>query len=325
MSETETPTGRPGRVIKDEAILDLSHFTEPAQLSAISRIEDVAVVVVPESLAAAYATIPTTDVASTLYVPSGVNVRLQTGSLTVGGDGLGAENDVLVVIGLLLITSPVTGPVPKRIYVVGSVLAPRGSEQLLGPALAGGTGAVSYYDYSGDQHVKVLSGQVRLSPAVLANAAGRPDDILVVAGEVVVTGEVTSVGYGLTMIAGQLAAPAASRDVLEPAIEMQGQVTWYEGANPRVFNGSASIGPDFLRLLPAPTSLVVLGDLMFEEAVTEAAVQEKVAGLAVFGDVIAPAGLIGVVQFVATDVFGDIMTSDQARERAGNGPDGSGS
>jgi hypothetical protein len=302
MSETETPTGRPGRVVKDEAILDLSHFTEPAQLAAISRIEDVAVVVVPESLAAAYAAIPTTDVASTLYVPSGVNVRLQTGSLTVGGDGLGAENDVLVVIGLLLITSPVTGPVPKRIYVVGSVLAPRGSEQLLGPALAGGTGAVSYYDYSGDQHVKVLSGQVRLSPAVLANAAGRPDDILVVAGEVVVTGE-----------------------VLEPAIEMQGQVTWYEGANPRVFNGSVSIGPDFLRLLPAPTSLVVLGDLMFEEAVTEAAVQEKVAGLAVFGDVIAPAGLIGVVQFVATDVFGDIMTSDQARERAGNGPDGSGS
>ena len=59
MSETETPAGPPGRVVKDEAILDLSHFTDPDQLSAISRIEDVAVVVVPESLAAAYATIPT--------------------------------------------------------------------------------------------------------------------------------------------------------------------------------------------------------------------------------------------------------------------------
>jgi hypothetical protein len=114
MSETGTPTGRSGRVVKDEAILDLSHLTEPAQLDAISWIEDVAVVIVPESLAGAYATIPTVDVASTLYVPSGVNVRMQTGSLTVGGDGLGAENDVLVVIGLLLITSPVTGPVPKH-------------------------------------------------------------------------------------------------------------------------------------------------------------------------------------------------------------------
>ena len=324
MSETDTPTGPVGRVVRDEAILDLSHLTEPGQLAAISWIEDVAVVVVPESLAAAYATIPTVDVASTLYVPSGVNVRLQTGSLSVGGDGLGGENDVLVVIGLLLITSPVTGPVPKRIYVVGSVLAPRGSEQALGQALAGGTGGVSYYDHADGQQVKVLSGQVKLSPAILANAAGRPDDILVAAGEVVITGEITSVGYALTLIAGQLAAPAASRDVLEPAIQTQGQVTWYEGANPRVFNGSASIGPDFLRLLAGPTSLVVLGDLTIEETVTEAAMQEKVAGLAVFGDVIAPAGLVGVVQFLATDVFGDIITTEQARD-ASDGPHGSGS
>jgi hypothetical protein len=325
MSETETPMDRAGRVVRGDAILDLSHLTEPGELAAISRIEDVAVVIVPESLAAAYTAIPTSDVASTLYVPGGVNVRLQTGSMTVGGDGLGAENDVLVVIGLLLITSPVTGPVPKRIYVVGAVLAPRGSEQALAPALAGGTGGVSYYQYADGQHVKVLSGQVKLSPAVLANTAGRPDDILVVAGEVVITGEVTSVGYGMTLIAGQLAAPAASRDVLEPVIQTQGQVTWYEGANPRVFNGDASIGPDFLRLLAAPTALVVLGDLTFEEGVTEAALQEKVTGLAVFGDVIAPAGLIGVAQFLATDVFGDIMTTERARDRASDGPDGSGS
>jgi hypothetical protein len=325
MSETEIPAGRAGRVVKDEAILDLSHLTEPGQLAAISRIEDVAVVIVPKSLAAAYAAIPTVDVASTLYVPSGVNVRAQTGSLTVGGDGLGAEDDVLVVIGLLLITSPVTGPVPKQIYVIGSVLAPRGSERVLGQALAGGTGGVSYYDYADGQQVKVLSGQVKLSPAVLANTAGRPDDILVVAGEVVVTGEVASVGYRMTLIAGQLAAPAASRDVLEPAIQTQGQVTWYEGANPRVFNGSASIGPDFLRLLAGPTALVVLGDLTVEEGVTEAALQEKISGLAVFGDVIAPTRLVGVVQFLATDVFGDILTPDQARDRASGEADGSGS
>jgi len=209
--------------------------------------------------------------------------------------------------------------------VVGSVLAPRGSEQVLGQALAGGTGGVSYYQYADGQQVKVLSGQVKLSPAVLANTAGRPDDILVVAGEVVVTGEVTSVGYGMTLIAGQLAAPAASRDVLEPAIQTQGQVTWYEGANPRVFNGSASIGPDFLRLLAAPTALVVLGDLTLEEGVSEAVLVEKISGLAVFGDVIAPAGLVGVAQFLATDVFGDIITTDQARTRASGGADGSGS
>ena len=325
MSETETPAGRGGRVVKDEAVLDLSHLTEPGQLDAISRIEDVAVVIVPQPLAAAYAAIPRTDVASTLYVPTGANVRMQTGSLVVGGDGLGDENDVLLVIGLLLITSPVTGPLPKQIYVVGSVLAPRGSEQALGQALAGGTGSVSYYPYAEDQHVKVLSGQVRLSPAVLANAAGRPDDILVVAGEVVVTGEITTVGYRTALIAGQLAAPAASRDVLEAAIEVQGQSTWYEGANPRVFNGSTQLGPDFLRLLDPPAALIVLGDLTVEEGVTEAALLEKLAGLTVFGDVIAPAGLIGAVQVLATDVFGAIKASEAGSRPGDDGSDGSGS
>jgi hypothetical protein len=323
MSETQTETtaGRPGRVVSGEAVLDLSRFTRPEELAVFSRIEKTAVVIVPETLAAAYSAIHTQDVASVLYVPAGVNIRMQTGSMVVGGDGLGAPGDVLVMIGMLIISSPVTGPVPKRIHVIGSVLAPRGSEQALGQALAGGAGSVTYYQYAEGQEVKVLSGQVRLSPAVLANPAGQPDDILVVAGQVVVTGQVTSVGYRTTIIAGQLAAPAASRDVLEPAIQVQGQSIWYEGANPRVYNGDARLGPDFLRLLDEPAALVVLGDLIIEQGVTEAALREKLADLAVFGDVIAPAELIGAVQIVATDVLGDIKASD----RSSDGPDGSGS
>jgi hypothetical protein len=321
MSETETTAGRPGRVVTGEAVLDLSHFTRPDELAVFSRIEHVAVVIVPETLAAAYSAIPTEHVASTLYVPVGSNIRLQTGSMVVGGDGLGAPDDVLVVIGLLIISSPVTGPVPKRIHVIGTVLAPRGSEQALGQALGGGTGSVTYYPYAEGQEVKVLSGQVRLSPAVLANPAGQPDDILVVAGQVVVTGEVTSVGYRTTIIAGQLAAPAASRDVLEPAIQTQGQSIWYEGANPRIYNGDARLGADFLRLLDAPTALVVLGDLTIAADVTEEALREKLSGISVFGDVITPAKLVGAVQISATDIFGEIKVADAA----GDGPDGSGS
>jgi hypothetical protein len=307
--------------VSGEAVLDLSHFTRPDELAVFSRIEHVAVIIVPETLAAAYSAIPTAHVASTLYVPAGANIRLQTGSMVVGGDGLGAADDVLVVIGLLIISGPVTGSVPKRIHVIGTVLAPRGSEQALGQALAGGTGSVTYYPYAEGQEVKVISGQVRLSPAVLANPAGKPDDILVVAGQVVVTGEVTSVGYRTTIIAGQLAAPAASRDVLEPAIQTQGQAIWYEGANPRIYNGDARIGADFLRLLEAPTALVVLGDLTIEAGVTDAALREKLTGISVFGDVIAPAGLIGAVQILATDVFGEFTVAGVASD----GPDGSGS
>jgi hypothetical protein len=162
---------------------------------------------------------------------------------------------------------------------------------------------------------------VRLSPAVLANTAGRPDDILVVAGQIVVTGEVSAVGYRTVLVAGQFAAPAASRDVLEPAIQIQGQAAWFQGANPRVFNGDARLGLDFLRLLGEPTALVVLGDLVIEEGVTEEGLREKITGFTVFGDVVAPAGLIGMVQVLASEVFGDIKAGDPARD----GSDGSGS
>ena len=39
--------------MNDEAVLDLSHFTQPDELAVFSRIEKVAVVIVPETLAAA--------------------------------------------------------------------------------------------------------------------------------------------------------------------------------------------------------------------------------------------------------------------------------
>lgn len=311
MSEQEQVTQQ--AVIKDRPVLDLSHFTSPEQLAAIGRIQDVALVVVPEALAAAYAAIPSADVAATIYVPGGANVRMHTGSLVVGGDGLGAADDVLIVVGLLIITSPVTRPLPKQIHVIGSVLAPKGSEPILGPALASGTGGVSYYQHAEGQEIRVHSGQVKLSGTMLANRAGRPDDMLIVAGQVAVTGEVDTVGYRNVIIAGQVAAPEASRDAIESAVAVQGQVCWYKGDDPHVFMSDASLGPDFFRLLDHRISLVVFGSLSIGAGVTEATLLEKVAGIALFGDITAPPELLGAVQVLATDVFGDIRASDGLR------------
>jgi len=308
MSETE-PAAE-GVVLRDQPVLDLSHLTSPDQLAGISRIEDVAVVVVPQSLAGAYAAIAVSDVAGTIFVPDGANVRLHSGAMVAGGDGLGAVDDVLVVIGMLVITSPVTGPVPQRIYVIGSVLAPRGSEATLGPALAGGSGGVSYYPHRDDQDVRVLSGQVRLSGAMLANPAGQGGDILVTAGQVAVTGAVSTLGYRLVLVAGQFAAPAASRDAIEPFVQVQGQAGWYQGENPRVFYQDTTLGPDFFRLLDEPVSLVVFGDLTIADGVTEDMVREKVTSVVLFGDATAPAGLVAVLQVLAGDIFGEIRASD---------------
>jgi hypothetical protein len=299
-------------VVSDQPMVDFSHLTSPEQLAAISRIEDVALVIVPESLAAAYAAIPSSDVATTIYVPDGANVRVHTGALVVSGDGLGAADDVLVIVGMLIITSPVAGPVPQRIHTVGSVLAPRGSEPLLGPALAGSAGGVSYYRHTDGQDIKMLSGQVKLSGAILANPAGQPDDILIAAGQVVITGQVTTVGYRQVIIAGQLAAPEASRDAIEPRLQAQGQAAWYQGDDPRIFYEDTSLGPDFFRLLDHPVSLVAFGDLTITSGVTETMMTDKIIGITLFGDATVPPGLVGVLQVRTVDAFGSI--------RAGNGP-----
>jgi hypothetical protein len=308
MSESEPVAGR--RVISGEAVADFSHLTSPEELADIGRIHKVGTVVVPRSLAAAYARIPTSKVGATVFVPDGANVRVHTGTLTVSGDGLGAADDVLVVIGMLIVTSPVTGEVPRQVTVVGLTLAPRGSEAVLGRVLGGGSGSVGYYRYAEGQDLKVLSGQVKLSGAMLANAAGQPDDILIAAGQVIVTGPVTTVGYAQVVIAGQLIAPAAARELLEPKLQATGQSAWYRADDPRIIFGDIDVGPDFFRLLDHPVSLVLLGDMSVAPGVSEDMVREKITDIVLLGDLTAPADILPVFQVLATEAFGDIRAAD---------------
>jgi hypothetical protein len=297
-------------VVSRQAVADFSRFTSPEDLAAISRIERVGTVIVPQSLAAAYAKIPAERVSSTVFVPDGANVRVHTGTLEASGEGLGAAGDVLVVVGMLIITSPVTGEVPRQVSVVGLTLAPRGSEAALGRALGGGAGVVSYYRYAEGQDFRVLTGQVKLSGAMLANPAGEPADVLIAAGQVVVTGQVAAVGYAQVIVAGQLIAPESGRELLEPRLQAQGQTVWYRADSPRIIFEDTRVGPDFFRLLDQPVSLVVLGDLSIAPGVTEAMVREKITDIVLLGDLTAPAGLVPVFQVLATDAFGAIRADD---------------
>ena len=308
MSASEPVEGR--RVVSGEAVADFSHLRSPEDLAAISRIEQVGTVIVPESLAAAYARIPTSDVGTTVFVPDGANVRIHTGSLTVSGDGLGTVDDVLVVIGMLVITSPVTGEVPRKITVVGLVLAPRGSEAALGRVLGGGAGSVSYYRHTEGQDFKVLSGQVKRSGAMLANPTGQADDVLIAAGQVIVTGPVATVGYAQVIVAGQFIAPEASRDLLEPRIQVTGQAVWYRGDTPRIILEDIRVGPDFFRLLDHPVSLVLLGDMTVDPGVSEDTVREKITDIILLGDITAPPELVPVFQVLTTEAFGEIRAAD---------------
>jgi hypothetical protein len=232
---------RLGGEIKDVALLDLTPLTSAEDVAGITRISDVAVVLVPESLMGAVTAIPMNEVAMVLPVPDGVEVRIHTGALVMGGEALagpGVENAALIVTGTLILTSPVLKVDYRQVLVMGLVLAPHGSEAALGAGLTRVTGSVDYYPYAEDQEVNVSTGQLRTTGEVLANPNGNPDDILVVAGQLVVTGPVAKVGYRRIVVAGQVLAPRHSQAVLGPVIVVKGQLAWYEG-QPRLGAGPA--------------------------------------------------------------------------------------
>jgi hypothetical protein len=299
-------------VIEDVALLDLTSMTSAEDLAGITRLRDVAVVLVPEPLMPVVVGIPMDDVAMVVPVPPGVEVRNHTGALVVGGEALAGpevENAALIVTGTLVLTSPVPRVAYRRVIVTGLVLAPQGSESALGAGLTRVTGAVEFYPYAEGQQVKVSTGQIRASGAVLANPGGGPDDVLVVAGQLLVTGPVTTVGYRRIVVAGQVLAPEDSQAVLGPVVTVKGQVAWYAG-QPRFFVGKERFGRAFFELLDRPLRLALLGRFEIDPDVPAELLRDKVEDITLVGKLVAPRELVGVLQLLTTEKVGKITAAE---------------
>jgi hypothetical protein len=303
-------------VIRDVAVLDLTPLTAAEDLAGITRIEDVAIVLAPESLMPAVVGIPMDDVAMVVPVPDGVQVHNHTGALVMGGEALAgpeAENAVLVVTGTLVLTSPVPKVAYRQVIVIGLVLAPHGSEAALGAGLTRVTGSVDFYHAAERQEVKVSTGQLRVDGEFLANPAGGPDDILVVAGQLIVTGPVAKVGYRRFVVAGQLLAPRDAQAVLGPALVVKGQLAWYSG-QPRIFVGKETFGRSFFELLDRPASLALLGRFDIDPDVPPELLREKIQDITLIGKLVAPRRLIGALQLLTTEKVGTITAAQDDHE-----------
>lgn len=299
-------------VIRDLAMLDLTPLRSAEDLAGITRLEDVAIVLVPESLMPAVVAIPMDDVAMVVPVPDGVQVHNHTGALVMGGEALAdpeAENAILVVTGTLVLTNPVPKVAYRQVIVIGLVLAPHGSESALGAGLTRVTGSVDYYPYAEGQEVKVSTGQLRADGEFLANPTGGPDDILVVAGQLIVTGPVATVGYRRIVVAGQLLAPGDAQAVLGPAIVVKGQLAWYTG-QPRIFVGKETLGRSFFELLDRPLRLALVGRFEIDPDVTVELLRDKVEDVILVGKLVAPRQLVGVLQLLVTEKVGTITAAE---------------
>ena len=182
-----TSPERPPREINHVALLDLTGAAAATALEGVTRISEVAAILVPESLLSKLSSIPMDRVAATVPIPDGRRVRVFTGQIVLSGEALAAPPDgaeeTLVVTGQLILTSPALN-VGRDVVVLGQVIAPAGSETGLGLSLRRLTGQVAYYPYTEGARVHVRGGGAMGGDA-LANPAGQATDVLLVSGTLV--------------------------------------------------------------------------------------------------------------------------------------------
>src|SRR6185312_10463542 len=174
------------REIRDVALLDLTGTSSSDLLDGVTKIINVACILVPESLMGKLMSIPMEHIAATVPIPDGKRVKVMSGQIVMSGEALSqpdsGQDDILVTAGQLIITSPVQQMPRQQIVAIGQVIAPTGSETGLGSALTRMSGQVMYYPYTPGANVKYFAQNTRLSPAELENRSGQPTDILVAIG-----------------------------------------------------------------------------------------------------------------------------------------------
>jgi hypothetical protein len=248
------------------------------------------------------------DVATVVPVPDGGKVVIHTGVLAADGTVLArpdGEKDTFVMTGVLILTSPVERVGYGAAIVTGVVLAPRGSEAALAAGLTRHTGVLSYYDYEPGQTVRVFQGDNRLGGSGLANAGGDPTGIAIVTGQLVLTSPVTAVGFQRVIVAGQIAAPRESQELLEPLLTVMGQAVWYTGTA-RSFSGTQRFTRAFFELLDDPVTLILSGSFELDHDVPAALLKAKVESIALSGQLLAGNEALPMAQVLTTAMSGKI-------------------
>jgi hypothetical protein len=129
-----------GGDIRAMGVLDLLHAT-PEDLERTTSISDVGTVLVRESMAGRLGAIPMHKVGAVVAVPDGGQLVTNMGVAKLTGEALAAsghEDEILLVVGPLVVTTAVERVAYRRLVVVGVLVAPKGSEAALsGVALTG--------------------------------------------------------------------------------------------------------------------------------------------------------------------------------------------
>jgi hypothetical protein len=306
--------GAGGREIRNVALLDLTGAQAASALDGISRISHVATILVSESLLPKLSRIAMDRVAATIPIPDGSRPKVFSGQITLSGEALantaGQADDVLIVAGQLIITSPVRQVGYKDLIVVGQLVAPEGSEAALGSGLRHLSGQVVYYPYVEGARIRMHSGNV-ISGDMLANVNGEPTDMLFAIGQLVVTSPIPRLGYEQVVALGHVVLPKETdAALLGRFTAVSGQVSTYTAA-PRIFDGKDHFSAGFFELFDKQLTLVLDGTFSFDDDVTPPLLRQKVAAIVLDGKIRAPRSLVPMLQMLCIARDGKIMAADE--------------
>lgn len=161
--------------------------------------------------------------------------------------------------------------------------------------------------------VKILSGQVSLGGEFFANSNGAPEDIVVIAGQAVITSPVEKIGFQDVILAGQLILPKGSEVVLGSAISrMLGQIIYYSNtsSNVRLFLGDDTFSNSFFEFVEEKMCMVLIGNFEIDDDVQIELIKSKVSEIVVIGDLTASKAIVPLLQYLAISKTGTIKTRD---------------
>ena len=143
---SEENQGVQGRTIVNVPVLNLSTISSADELSHISAIENVGMILVPEEFVGAVSLIPMKNVGGIHGVAQGEKVRVNTlvGQLTLTGDVLQNPDELVALAGTISFVGPLTS-VKCRLVVAGQLIAPEESRQAISAALLFVGGQIFYY------------------------------------------------------------------------------------------------------------------------------------------------------------------------------------
>ncbi|WP_199615801.1 hypothetical protein [Paenibacillus alkalitolerans] len=161
--------------------------------------------------------------------------------------------------------------------------------------------------------IKLLTGQLTVDGEAFANRSGSPEDMLVIAGQIIITSEIEAVGFKEVIVAGQIIAPKKAERALVGAVtRLTGQIAYYTGESPRLFVGNDTFSKAFFDLIDGNMAMVLIGNFEFGSDVDTAVLKQKVAELVVIGELRAPMELVPLLQLLTVVKLGNIVGKENA-------------